>query len=1392
MDSAADFLSSRRDAEMAMMHTPNSDEVAEEALRESHALLQAAMDAGRLGAWEWDIRHNKVVWTERIYEFHGMQPGTFGGTVEAFTALVHPDDQAAVQSALEQALAQRAPYELEFRTARPDGELRWLCTRAEVFTDKTGAPVRLIGITQDITERKRIEEALRASEERLRVAQRYGDIGVWSWDVPSGALLLDPEMEQLYGVEQGTIRTYADWSRRVYPEDLARGEAEREAALAEHRSFHIEFRIRHTDGGERWLVSRGRGEYDPAGRLLRVLGVNIDITERKRAEEALRASEERFSKAFWASPDPLVISRASDGVIREVNESFLRLFGLRSHEVIGRQSVELGLFVDPQDRARVVRELQEGGRVRDFEVAFRQSSGQIRTGLLSVEWLDLGVERFMLTNLRDVTEWKQAEEALRESEERFRLLVQHSANVIWRAAPDGSFLERQESWERFTGQLLDGHESARDAIHPEDREAVLRAWGESLANQTPYEGEYRLRRYDGEYRHVLGRAVPLLDRRGTVREWVGYIEDVTERKRREQNAAFFAEISDDCARLSDQAEIMQTVGAKTARYLDVERVHFLEFDQTLERATVLNSGADTAPLLDRAYRLADFLTEETRAALAAGKVVAVDDTAADQRTAAFADAYRASKVRSFILAPYRSHSRLQCIFGAARPQAYRWRQDELELMRDIAARVWTRIKRARAEDALRVSEARLAAFMEHSPGSLFIKDAAGRYVVCNYAFQLQVGKTADEIIGGTDYDLFAPDLAQLFQAEDRQVASTGEAHRFEETFEHNGRRYTFLSHKFPLPDGAVGCIGTDITDQKLIEERLRHSEALQRDYAERLQQLNAASLAIHAAPTREQVLRLITEEARTLIGAHQGVISTTDRDQSQAVIEVSLSEKYARWRDYSTEPDGSGIYALVCQTNRPMRMTQAELEAHPAWKGFGAEAAGHPPMRGWLAVPLVGRDGRNIGLIQLSDKEEGEFTAADEALLQQLAQMASVALENQTLYAQEQAARAQAEEASRLKDEFLATVSHELRTPLTAFLGYAQLLQTRKRDEAYIARTVQKMVQSAKTQAQLIEDLLDVSRIVSGKLRIEPQPTELIPVVRAALDTVRTAVEAKGLQLQIDLDPQASRIIGDPNRLQQVVWNLLANATKFTPSGGTIRVSLELHGREAALTVSDTGQGISPEFLPFVFDRFRQADSTSNRLHNGLGLGLAIVRHLVELHGGRVYAASPGEGQGATFTVRLPLAGGDSPGAQADEPSDEQEIGGGCPPELRGLRVLLVDDQPDILELLHEILVPCGAVVKTCTGARDGLETLRAWRPDVLVSDIAMPNEDGYWLIRSLRSLAPEEGGATPAVALTAYVRMEDHIRVLAAGFQQYVPKPVEPLVLRTVVAHLARAASAD
>ena len=396
--------------------------------------------------------------------------------------------------------------------------------------------------------------------------------------------------------------------------------------------------------------------------------------------------------------------------------------------------------------------------------------------------------------------------------------------------------------------------------------------------------------------------------------------------------------------------------------------------------------------------------------------------------------------------------------------------------------------------------------------------------------------------------------------------------------------------------------------------------------------------------------------------------------------------------------------------------------------------------------------------------------------------------EKEQLLANERAARQDAERADRLKDEFLSTVSHELRTPLNAILGWAQLLKMGRLGPEESSQGIEVIERNVRVQARIIEDLLDMSRIVSGKIRLDVERTDLIPVIEAAIATVRPAADAKEIRLQKVLDPLAGPVMGDANRLQQIVWNLLSNAIKFTPKQGRVQILLQRVNSHVEIVVADSGQGIQPEFLPHVFDRFRQADSSTTRTHGGLGLGLAIVKQLVELHGGTVQASSPGDGQGATFTVSLPVA----LVSQRDEADRIHPTAGSSdsgrydPPLLKGIKVLAVDDEPDGLEIVKRFLEEREATVFTAASAAEGLRVFHEQQPHVVLSDIGMPEQNGYEFIRAIRALAPEQGGGVPAAAVTAFARSDDRRRAMIAGYQTHISKPVEPSELVAVVATLA------
>ncbi len=409
------------------------------------------------------------------------------------------------------------------------------------------------------------------------------------------------------------------------------------------------------------------------------------------------------------------------------------------------------------------------------------------------------------------------------------------------------------------------------------------------------------------------------------------------------------------------------------------------------------------------------------------------------------------------------------------------------------------------------------------------------------------------------------------------------------------------------------------------------------------------------------------------------------------------------------------------------------------------------------------------------------------SLIRDITERKRIEQERSALFVREQEARRMAEEANRIKDDFLTMVSHEMRAPLTAILGWTQLLRSETIDPTTAEHALVTIERNVKSQAHLIGDLLDASRIATGKMRLEKRPIEMISLIESSVDAMRPAVEAKQLRLQMILEPWVGPFIGDPERIKQVIWNLLSNSVKFTNPGGLIEVRLERLENKALLIVSDTGAGIDPEFLPHIFDRFRQADSSINRSQGGLGLGLAIVKHIVEAHGGAIYAYSSGPGRGADFMVTLPLAAPSDSGSLWKKSGAKpvkaaaSKRGG----RLHGVRVLVVDDERDTREVLAAMLARYGAEVRAAASAEEGLMLVRSWRPEALVSDIGMPVEDGYQFIRQVRALPPEECGEIPAIALTAFAGTQDHQSALSSGFQMHIAKPIEPVELARVVARL-------
>ncbi len=546
--------------------------------------------------------------------------------------------------------------------------------------------------------------------------------------------------------------------------------------------------------------------------------------------------------------------------------------------------------------------------------------------------------------------------------------------------------------------------------------------------------------------------------------------------------------------------------------------------------------------------------------------------------------------------------------------------------------------------------------------------------------------------------------------------------------------------------------------------------------ATRTSQLQQVTAALSEALTPKQVARVVVEQGIAALGGQAGVVVLlVEQGQSLEPLEaVGYAEDIiSAWQRFPVTAPVPIAEAVQTQTPIFLENPVVVCARYPLISE-SLTITGHHAL---ASIPLI-VEGRILGALGISFREAQPFTADDRAFILTLGQQCAQAIARAQLYEAEKSARAEAETANRIKDEFLAVLSHELRSPLNPILGWARLLRTRKFDELVTQQALETIERNAKLQTQLIEDLLDVSRILRGKLSLNVVPVNLAKIVEASLETVRLAAEAKNIQIHSILDAQVSLIAGDAARLQQIVWNLLANAIKFTPNGGLVEVRLDCIDNQAQIQITDMGKGISPQFLPYVFESFCQEDSKTTRQFGGLGLGLAIVRHLTELHGGTVTAASPGEDLGATFTVKLPLL--TSSDATPTQPQEAHQFF-----DLTGLKVLAVDDEVDSQALVSFTLQQAGATVSTANSVATALNLIQQTLPDVLVCDIGMPEMDGYMLLKQLRSHSPERGGQIPAIALTAYAGETNERLALAAGFQLHLSKPVEPEKLVQAIASL-------
>ncbi|MFC5512763.1 ATP-binding protein [Massilia jejuensis] len=713
--------------------------------------------------------------------------------------------------------------------------------------------------------------------------------------------------------------------------------------------------------------------------------------------------------------------------------------------------------------------------------------------------------------------------------------------------------------------------------------------------------------------------------------------------------------------------------------------------------------------------------------------------------------------------------------------------------------------RKNAEDSLRQSEEVLRALANTIPQLAWMAQADGAIVWFNERWYEYTGTTPELASGWGWQDTVEPDALPAMLEHWRASIHSGEPFEMEFPIRGADGQYRWYLTRVNAVRDRNGKVvrwfgtNTDVDQVKRVEQALREESKV-------LELLNNTGSALASTRDLRSLLQVATDAASGIAGARFGAFFYHGKESEGPRFSLyTLSGGTSNEFRSFGEPQASALFGPAFRGAGVIR--SSDIMDDPRYGRSPTQfslLSGQPTVRSYLAVPVTAGSGEVLGTMFFGHPEPGIFTERTERIVRGIAAQAAVALDNTRLYEaaqqaaeerkvlleSEREARAEAERSSQMKDEFLATLSHELRTPLSAILGWAQVLRRGGKDEADLQRGLQTIERNARAQAQLIEDLLDMSRITSGKVLLDMQSLNPQGFLDAAIETVRPAADAKNIRIEKRFALNPGMIAGDPARLQQVVWNLLSNAIKFTPRDGLVTVELSPGEGSVVVTVRDTGAGIRPEFITHVFERFRQADASMTRRHGGLGLGLAIVKHLIEQHGGTVRAESAGEGQGASFAFELPLA-------KAPTRAERRAamILGATPPaapdltlrDLAGVSVLVVDDDRDARELIARILTDCHAKVRIAASAREAFAALQADMPNLLISDLGMPEVDGFELLSWVRKLPRNNGGLLPAVALTAFARSEDRLRALEAGFSSHISKPVEPSELIDVVGSLVR-----